>query len=117
MSEAIYEAQKRRHQSSTSFTVEEIKKNEDGSATVTIDGSEEDMKKLFEVFFTQAVINGIKATAADNEKEVAKIEALKVVREFEFIMRMWEEMDSFDYAPSCEEKRKELEKALEKAGE
>lgn len=102
--------------SSTSFTVEEIKKNEDGSATVIIDGSDEDMNKLFEVFFTQAVINGIKATAADNEKEIAKMEALKVAREFEFMMRMWEGMDSFDYSPSCEEKRKELEKALEEAG-
>ena len=102
--------------SSTSFTVEETKKHEDGSATFIVNGSDEDIKKLFEVFFTQAVINGIKATAADNEKEVAKIEALKVACEFEFMMRMWEGMDSFDYSPSCEEKRKELSEALKAAG-
>ena len=117
MSEAVYEAQKRRHQSPTSFTVEELAKNEDGSATFMVDGSAEDMKKLFEVFFTQAIINGIKYTAADNDKETAKMNALKVAREFEFMMRLWEGMDSFDYSPSCEEKRKELEEALEAAGE
>lgn len=100
----------------TGFTVEEIKKNEDGSATYMINGSDENMKKLFEAFFTQAVINGIKSTVSDNEKEIAKIEALKIAREFEFMMRMWEEMDSFDYEPDVRRKREELEEALKRAG-
>ncbi len=99
----------------TGFTVEEIKKNEDGSATYMINGSDEDMKKLFEAFFTQAVINGIKSTVSDNEKEIAKMEALKIARELEFMMRMWEELDDFDYEPNVRRKREELSKALKAA--
>ena len=115
-SETVYEAQKRRHESPTSFTVEEVKKNEDGSATYTVNGSDEDMKKLFEAFFTQALINGVKYTVADNEKEVAKIRALEVAREFEVLMREWETSDNFDYAPTCADKRKKLKELLDEAG-
>jgi hypothetical protein len=98
------------------FTVEELAKNEDGSATYTVDASDEDMKKLFEVFFTQAVINGIKYTAADNNKEVAKTKALEVARDFEFMVRMWETSDSFEYEPDVRRKREELSQALKEAG-
>ena len=98
------------------FTVEELAKNEDGSATYTVDASDEDMKKLFEVFFTQAVINGIKYTAADNNKEVAKTKALEVARDFEFMVRMWENMDSFEYEPDVRRKREELQEALKEVG-
>lgn len=101
---------------STGFTVEETKKHEDGSATYTVNGSDEDMKKLFEVFFTQAVISGIKYTGANNEKEIAKMEALKAARELVFMLNMWEGTDSFDYEPNVRHAREKLEKALEEAG-
>ena len=117
MSEAVYEAQKRRHESPTSFTVEETKKHEDGSATYIVNGSDEDMKKLFEVFFTQAVINGIKYTAANNEKEIAKMQALKAARELVTWLSVWESGDDIDYEPECAQKRKKLSEALKAAGE
>ena len=98
------------------FTVEELAKNEDGSTTYTVDASDEDMKKLFEVFFTHALINGIKYTAADNNKEVAKTKALEVARDFEFMVRMWETSDSFEYEPDVRRKREELSQALKEAG-
>jgi hypothetical protein len=100
----------------TGFTVEEIKKNEDGSATYQVNGSDEDMKKLFEVFFTQAVINGIKYTLEDNQKEVYKMQAIKVAREFEFMMREWETSDDLDYDPRVKNKRLKLKELLDKAG-
>ena len=100
----------------TGFTVEEIKKNEDGSATYQVSGSDEDMKKLFEVFFTQAVINGIKYTLEDNQKEVYKMQAIKVAREFEFMMREWETSDDLDYDPRVKNKRLKLKELLDKAG-
>jgi hypothetical protein len=100
----------------TGFTVEEIKKNEDGSTTYQVNGSDEDMKKLFEVFFTQAVINGIKYTLEDNQKEVYKMHAIKVAREFEFMMREWETSDDLDYYPRVKNKRLKLKELLDKAG-
>ena len=103
--------------SPTSFTVEETKKHEDGSATYIVNGSDEDMKKLFEVFFTQAVINGIKYTGANNEKEIAKMQALKAARELVTWLSVWESGDDIDYEPECAQKRKKLSEALKAAGE
>ena len=103
--------------SPTSFTVEETKKHEDGSATYIVNGSDEDMKKLFEVFFTQAVINGIKYTGANNEKEIAKMEALKAARELVTWLSVWESGDDIDYEPECAQKRRKLSEALKAAGE
>jgi hypothetical protein len=100
----------------TGFTVEEIKKHEDGSATYSVNGSDEDMKKLFEAFFTQAVINGIKATVSNNEKEIAKMEALEVARELVTWLSVWESGEDIDYEPECAQKRRELSKALKAAG-
>jgi hypothetical protein len=98
------------------FDVKEIMRHEDGSATYQISGSDEEMKKLFEVFFTHAVINGIKYTQEDNDEEVAKIKALEIAREFEFMVRMWESMDSFEYEPDVRRKREELQEALKEVG-
>jgi hypothetical protein len=100
----------------TGFTVEEIKKHEDGSATYSVNGSDEDMKKLFEAFFTQAVINGIKATVSNNEKEIAKMEALEVARELVTWLSVWESGEDIDYEPECAQKRRALSKALKAAG-
>jgi hypothetical protein len=71
---------------------------------------------LFEVFFTHALINGIKYAEGGNEKEVAKIKALEIAREFEFMVRMWESMDSFEYEPDVRRKREELQEALKEVG-
>ena len=98
------------------FTVEELAKNEDGSTTYTVDASDEDMKKLFEVFFTHALINGIKYTAADNNKEVAKTKALEVARELVTWLSVWESGEDIDYEPECAQKRRELSQALKEAG-
>jgi hypothetical protein len=100
----------------TGFTVEEIKKHEDGSTTYQINGSDEDMKKLFEVFFTQAVINGIKYTLEDNQKEVYKMHALEAARELVTWLSVWESGEDIDYEPECAQKRRELSKALKAAG-
>lgn len=102
--------------SPTRFDVKEISRNEDGSATYQIGGSAEEMSKLFEAFFTSALIQGIKHAEGGNKKEVAKIAALEVAREFETLMRIWEDSDDLDYDPACKEKREELSKALKEAG-
>jgi hypothetical protein len=117
MSEAVYEAQKAREEELTgSFNVKELKRNEDGSVTYEISGSDETMQELFEAFFMHALINGIKYTKEDNDKEVSKLESLKVARELEVLLREWEISDEFDYDPVVKNKRLKLRELLDKAG-
>lgn len=98
------------------YDIKEIERHEDGSATYQVCGSKEEMAKLFEIFFTSALIEGIKHAEGGNKREVAKTKALEVARDFEFMVRMWETSDSFEYEPDVRRKREELEKALKEVG-
>jgi len=99
-----------------SFDVKELKRNEDGSVTYEVNGSEEEMKKLFEVFFLHAIINGIKYTKEDNQKEIYRMHALTAARELEVLLREWETSDDLDYDPTVKNKRLKLKELLDKAG-
>jgi hypothetical protein len=99
-----------------SFNVKELKRNEDGSATYEVSGSDEKMQELFEVFFTYALINGIKYTLEDNQKEIHKMHAITAARELEVLLREWETSDDLDYAPVVKNKRLKLKELLDKAG-
>ena len=118
ISETVYESQKIRkaEESTRSFDVKELKRNEDGSVTYEVSGSDEKMQELFEVFFTHAVINGIKHTQEDNEKEIAKLNSLEAARELEVLLREWETSEEFDYSPVVKDKRLKLRELLDKAG-
>jgi hypothetical protein len=74
------------------------------------------MKKLFEVFFTHAVINGIKYTQEDNDEEVYRMQVVTAARELEVLLREWETSDDLDYSPTVENKRLKLKELLDKAG-
>ena len=100
----------------SSFDIKEIERHEDGSATYQICGSKEEMSQLFEVFFTSALIAGIKHAEGGNKKEVAKVEALEIARELVSFLRTWETSDDFDYDPVVKAKREELSQALKEAG-
>ena len=120
MSEAVYEAQKRRkarqaEEPTRSFDVKEIGRNEDGSATYEVSGSDEKMQELFEVFFTHALINGIKCTREDNDTEIYRMHALTAARELEVLLREWETSDDLDYDPVVKNKRLKLKELLDKA--
>lgn len=99
-----------------SFNVELVKEHEDGSATFAVTGSEKSMKQLFEAFFCQAVINGVRFTKEKNDKYCAERRALEVARDFETLVRMWEDSAALDYDPTVKSKREELAKALSEAG-
>jgi len=118
ISETVYQSQKEREakESASRFNVKELEVHEDGSTTYQVNGSDEDMKKLFEVFFTQAVINGIKYTLEDNQKEVYKMHAVEAARELVTWLSVWESGEDIDYEPECAQKRRELSKALKAAG-
>jgi len=98
------------------FDVEEIMRHEDGSATYQVSGSDEEMKRLFEIFFTSALVNGIKYTQENNDKEVYKMHAVTVARELEVLLREWETSDDLEYDPIVKSKRLKLKELLDKAG-
>jgi hypothetical protein len=113
-----HESQKEKEaeESTPRFDVEEIMRHEDGSATFRVSGSDEEMKKLFEVFFAHAVINGIKYTKEDNDKEVYRMQVVTAARELEVLLREWETSDDLDYDPIVKNKRFKLKELLDKAG-
>jgi len=115
MSEAVYEAQKA-EEVSPRFNVEEIERHEDGSATYQVSGSDVEMKRLFEIFFTSALVNGIKCTKENNDKEIYKMHVVTAARELEVLLREWETSDEFDYDPVVKGKRLKLKELLDKAG-
>jgi len=96
----------------TQFNVELVEEHEDGSATFTVSGSKESMKQLFEAFFCQAVINGVLLTKEKNDKYCAERKALEVARDFEVLLRTWEDSEELDYDPVVKAKRQELTEAL-----
>lgn len=96
----------------TQFKVDLVEEHEDGSATFAVTGSKESMTQLFQAFFTQALINGVLLTKEKNDKFSDERRALEIAREFATLMNIWEGSDDFDYAPVCEQKRKELTEAL-----
>lgn len=101
---------------SPSFSVEIVEEHEDGSATLSVDGSKKSMRVLFEAFFCQAVINGVLLTKEKNDKYCAERRALEVARDFETLVRIWEDSAALDYDPTVKSKREELAKALSEAG-
>jgi len=115
VSETVYEAQKA-EESSPRFNVEEIERHEDGSATYQVSGSDVEMKRLFEIFFTSALVNGIKCTQENNDKEIYKMHVVTAARELEVLLREWETSDEFDYDPVVKGKRLKLKELLDKAG-
>jgi len=112
----VFSEEREAKESTRSFDVKELKRNEDGSVTYEVSGSDEKMQELFEVFFTHALINGIKYTLEDNDKEIAKLKSLEAARELEVLLREWETSEEFDYSPVVRDKRLKLRELLDKAG-
>jgi len=101
---------------SPSFSVEIVEEHEDGSATLSVDGSKKSMRVLFETFFIRALINGILLTKEKNDQYCAQQRALEMARDLEVLLRGWETSDGIDYDPVVKPKREELSKALKEAG-
>lgn len=98
------------------LSVREIARHEDGSATYAIDASEEDMKKLFEIFFVSAVTEGIKAANSNTEAWLAERKVLELADKLVRYLDVWETADEFDYVMGVKDVKNELKEALKKAG-
>ena len=99
-----------------SFTVDEIEKHEDGSATYTIKGSEDDIQRLFEAFFLHSLVLGIESAEKSTEAFTARADALRAAEKLVKYLDVWEEVDTFDYIPDVEQVKNQLKASLKKAG-
>lgn len=97
-----------------SFTVREITEHEDGSATLEIDGTKEDMQTLFQAMFLEALRLGCKAANSNTGAWIAEREALRIAEKLVKYLDVWEECDEFDYSPSVKEVKENLKSLLRK---
>jgi len=79
------------------FTVRETERHEDGSATFEVDGSAEEMQKLFEAFFTSALINGIDYAVEYKDKWIARQHLIDAAIELDKALWAWENIESVDW--------------------
>jgi len=80
-----------------SFTVTETAKHEDGSATFEVSGSAEDMQRLFEAFFTSALINGIDYATEYKDNWIAKQKLIDAALEMQKAIWAWKNFDGVDW--------------------
>jgi hypothetical protein len=94
---------------SSKLNVELAEEHDDGSATYTITSDDGTLHRLFEAFFLQAMIEGIKSVEVENKKFAS---LKKAATDLERVLQVWEDSDVLDYDPEVKEKRKALTKAL-----
>ena len=91
------------------LNVELAEEHDDGSATYTITSDDGTLHRLFEAFFVQAMIEGIKSVEGENQKFAS---LKKAATELDQFLQVWENSDVLDYDPEVKEKRVALTKAL-----
>lgn len=93
----------------SSLKVDLMEEHDDGSATYTITSDDGTLKRLFEAFFIQAMIEGIKSVEGGNEKFAS---LKKAATDLERVLQVWESSDVLDYDPDVKDRREALTKAL-----
>lgn len=99
--------------SSPRFDVSLKEEHADGSATYTVSGSKEDMQKLFEAFFNQALSLGIESANTHLGYVLAREKALETAEQLNALLTAWETSDEMDYDPPVKQVRQELRKYLQ----
>ena len=79
------------------FTVRETEKHEDGSATFEVNGNKEEMQKLFEAFFTAALVDGIDYAVEYKNKWIAKQNLIDAAMELDKAIWAWEKIESVNW--------------------
>ena len=91
------------------LNVELTEEHDDGSATYTVTANDDTLKRLFQVFFIRAIIEGIQSVEGENQKFVS---LKKAATDLERVLQVWENSDVLDYDPEIKGKREALTKAL-----
>lgn len=92
-----------------SLHVELKEEHPDGSATYTISSDDNTLQRLFEAFFTQALLLGIQSVEKENKKFTR---VKRAAEELERFLRVWEDCADLDYDPEVKDRRKALTEAL-----
>lgn len=103
--------EKQREQKPT-FKVEEEGEDEDGYQKFTLSAEKEDMDKIFNTFFTAALIKGMEAQEKENDIVTSNIAIRNYAQELCDLLDRWLTEDDFDFAPNCEAAYKKLKAAL-----
>lgn len=98
-----------------SLEVKFVEEHEDGSATYTIEASQEALTKLFSAFFQEAVLRGITETEKQNKEWVKTHPVGAAAKELHDLLLEWETSDELDYHPKVREARLKLTEALTNA--
>ena len=112
--EEVFEEGREKELSKPTFNVTEKQENDDGTTSFEINGSKENMERLFSAFFTSALIKGIEVEESINELWINKLKIIEAAKEFCEAMERWEEEDDLDYEPECRELREALSEAIAK---
>lgn len=101
------------------FNVKLKQEHEDGGATFVVEGEKEDIQKLFEVFFSNALISGIDYAEEKIGKASARHKVVESAMELNNLLFVWENSEDMDYSPTISRARKELDnniRAMERCG-
>ncbi len=92
-----------------SIHLEEVGENDDGTVTYNLECSREDKDNLISVFFTHAVIEGLKSVKEENDRF---LKLKEVAADLERFLRVWEESEVLDYDPEVKDRREALTQIL-----
>lgn len=101
------------------FNVKLKQEHEDGGATFIVEGEKEDIQRLFEVFFSNALISGIDYAEEKIGKASARHKVVESAMELNNLLFVWENSEDMDYSPTISRVRKELDnniRAMERCG-
>jgi hypothetical protein len=94
--------------------VEDIKENLDGSSTIQLKFTQDQVDMLFDVSLRQALVQGLKSLDADSAHYANLLSAVARANEFAKLATKWETSDSMDWTPKVSKALAKLNLALEK---
>jgi hypothetical protein len=94
--------------------VEDIVENEDGSSTIQLKFTRDQLDVLFDVSLRQALVQGLKSLDEDSAHYANLLGAVARANEFAKLATKWETSDTMDWSPKVSKALSKLNEALEK---
>lgn len=94
--------------------VTDIKENPDGSSTLVLDFTREQLDLILDVSLRKAIVEGLKATDAESTNYANILNVVVCAKEFAKLATKWEQSDSFDWRPKASKSLAKLNEALAK---
>lgn len=94
--------------------VSDIKENPDGSSTIQLEFTRDQIDMLFDVSLRNALVEGLKSLDADSAHYANLLGAVARANEFAKLATKWETSDTMDWSPKVSKALSKLNEALEK---